>query len=389
MVLRDVGRGAWQLFGYPFRIFFLSLAVLAVFWIPLWVTVVASPLTLPLALPGYYWHQHEMVFAFLHVAIGGFLLTAVCVWTGTQRTHGRALLAMWLVWLAGRVVMVAGGGFPGWLVAGVNLAFLPLIMADAGWRIWQARQKRQTVIVAVLGLLWLMQLGFFMRPQGAFINAALVLAMTLMLVIGGRITPNFSMAWLRNQGLSTQGVRIIPALEWGVLAGMGATLLAVLSGHGTAIAATALVAGALSLIRIVLWQGWRVRSEPLLWILHVSLLWIPAGLWLLAGSAAGWWSATVWVHAVGVGGMGGLILGVISRVALGHTGRALQLPRGMVAAFAAVHLAAVIRVAAGFGLVPWQAGLGAASALWIAAYGLFLVRYFPILTAPRVDGRPG
>ncbi|MDN3519453.1 NnrS family protein [Aquisalimonas lutea] len=389
MVLRGVGRGVWQLFSYPFRIFFLSLAVLSVFWIPSWVAVASGPLTLPLALPGYYWHQHEMVFAFLHAAIAGFLLTAVCVWTGTQRTHGHVLLAIWLVWLAGRVIMAVGDGLPGWLTAGVNLAFLPLIMADAGWRIWQARQKRQIVVLAVLGLLWVMQLGFFMRPQGAFIDAALVLAMTLMLVIGGRITPNFSMAWLRNHGLSTQGIRIVPALEWGVLASMGATLLAVLSGNGPAIAATALVAGAVSLTRIVLWRGWRVRSEPLLWILHISMLWIPAALWLLAGSAAGWWPATVWVHAIAVGGMGGLILGVISRVALGHTGRALQLPRGMATAFAAVHLAAITRVAAGFGVIPWQTGLGIAGALWIAAYGLFLVRYIPILTAPRVDGRPG
>ncbi len=379
----------WQLFAYPFRIFFLSLALLSVLVVPLWVAVISGALHLPLAMPGYYWHQHELTFAFLTAGIAGFLLTAVCVWTGTERTHGTRLLLLWLVWLAGRLLMTFGEPLPGWLVVGVNLAFLPLVMADAGWRIWRAGQLRQLVIMLVLGLLWVMQLGFFLQPHGPYVAGALVVSMALMLVIGGRITPNFSIAWLRQRGLPADGVRTVPALEKTMLLAMGLTLLAVLSGIREAVMVLGVVAGAVTFARILLWRGWLVRREPLLWILHLSLLWIPVGLWLLAGSAAGWWGNTVWMHAIGVGAIGGLMLGVISRVALGHTGRPLTLPSGMVLAFLLIHAAALLRVVTGLGGVPWHAGVGTTALLWVAAYALFVIRYAPILAAPRADGKPG
>ncbi|MCC5809996.1 MAG: NnrS family protein [Ectothiorhodospiraceae bacterium] len=381
--------GLWQLFAYPFRVFFLSLALLSVLVVPLWLAVLMGLLQLPLALPGFHWHQHELVFAFLQAGIAGFLLTAVCVWTGTERMHGARLLGLWLVWLAGRLLMAGGDGLPDWLVFGVNLAFLPLVMVDAGWRIWQTGQRRQLVIMLVLGLLWLMQLGFLLQPHGPYASGALIVAMALMLVIGGRITPNFSMAWLRQRGLSTEGILVVPLLEKMMLAAMALTFLAVMSEASLAVLVTSAAAGALTLVRLALWRGWRVRGEPLLWVLHLSLLWIPVGLWLLAGSAAGWWVGTVWMHAVGVGAMGGLMLGVISRVALGHTGRPLVLPAGMVTAFVLIQLAALARVGAALGWLPWHAGIGAGTLLWTAAYALFLLRYTLILAAPRVDGRPG
>ena len=117
-----------QLFSYPFRIFFLSMTVLALLAIPLWVLQVTGVLSLPLALPGLFWHQHEMLFGFLSAAIAGFLLTAVCVWTQTERTHGTRLALLWGVWLAGRLLLAFGAGLPDWPVPGVNLAFPPLGM---------------------------------------------------------------------------------------------------------------------------------------------------------------------------------------------------------------------------------------------------------------------
>ena len=83
-----------QLFGYPFRIFFLSLTVLSLVLVPLWVLQVTGTIQLPLAMPGLFWHQHEMLFGFLSAAVAGFLLTAVCVWTGTERTHGARLFLL-------------------------------------------------------------------------------------------------------------------------------------------------------------------------------------------------------------------------------------------------------------------------------------------------------
>lgn len=378
-----------QLFSYPFRIFFLSLAVQAVLIVPLWVGAITGRLDLPLALPALQWHQHEMVFAWLSAAIAGFLLTAVCVWTGTERTRGWRLAGLWGVWLAGRLLITLGAPLPYALVAAVNLAFLPLVMLDAGIRIWRARQSRQIVVLLVLAGLWIMQLGFLAMPNAPFQMGALLMAATLMLVIGGRITPNFSMGWLRARGLATEGILSLPWLERSVLAAMAATFISVLFAPPLLIAVTSAIAGILSLIRIVLWRGWRVRHEPLLWILHLSLLWVPAGLLLLSGSELDWWAGTVWVHAIGLGAMGGLILGVISRVALGHTGRTLTLPRGMTTAFILIQLGALIRVVTGMGGLGWQLGVSSTAALWVIAFAIYLYNYTGILCRPRADGKPG
>lgn len=378
-----------QLFSYPFRIFFLSMAVLALFAIPVWVLQVTGAIQLPLAIPGLFWHQHEMLFGFLAAAIAGFLLTAVCVWTQTERTHGTRLAALWSVWLAGRLLLAFGADLPDWLVQGVNLAFLPLVMVDAGWRIWQARQKRQLMILVVLGLLWLMQIGFVSRLDPTFSHGALIVAMALISIIGGRITPAFSAGWLRQRGLDNSVVKTVPALDLATFLNMVLLLVSLVTGWQTATAILATTAATLILVRLAGWKGWLVRKESLLWILHLSILWVPVALVLLAGSILAGWPAAAWTHAAGTGAVGGLILGVIARVSLGHTGRPLVLPKGMVIAFVAIHLAAVVRVLTAFSVIPWHPGIGSSTVLWFAAYGIFLIQYTGILTSPRPDGRPG
>jgi uncharacterized protein involved in response to NO len=378
-----------QLFSYLFRIFFLSMTVLAIVAIPLWVLEVTGTVRLPLAMPGLFWHQHEMLFGFLSAAIAGFLLTAVCVWTQTDRTHGALLAGLWGVWLAGRLLLAFGGNLPEWLVQGVNLAFLPLVMIDAGWRVWKARQKRQVMILVVLGLLWLMQIGFVTRLDMSFSYGALIMAMALISIIGGRITPAFSAGWLRQRGGNAEAVKMIPALDMAAVFSMILLMASLITGWQTVTAMLAVVAAVLMLVRLANWKGWLVRSEPLLWILHLSILWVPVALLLLAGSLLAGWPSNAWTHAAGTGAVGCLILGVIARVSLGHTGRPLVLPKGMVLAFVAVQLAAVIRVVTAFDVIPWHPGIGTSTALWVIAYVIFLVRYTGVLASPRADGREG
>lgn len=377
------------LFSYPFRIFFLSLAVFGVIYVPLWVAQVYGAIDLPLAFPDLRWHRHEMLFGFLSAAIAGFLLTAVCVWTGTERLHGRRLFGLWLVWLAGRILLVGGENVPVALVHLVNLSFLPLVMIDAGWRIWQARQRRQLVILVVLGLFWAMQVGFVLTFNPVFVSGGLVMAMTLSGVIGGRITPAFSSGWLRQQGRDSSTVKVVPRLDALGLASMVILLITLLVGNQWGTGLAALVAALLMLARIVGWKGWLVASNPLLWILHVSLLWIPIALFLLAGNQLLDWTTSAWVHAVGVGVVGSLVLGVIARVSLGHTGRPLVLPSGMLVAFVMIQAAAVVRVMTAFGVIEWGLGVKLSGALWVLSFFLLLIRYAGILMKPRVDGLEG
>ncbi|TGN40446.1 NnrS family protein [Marinobacter confluentis] len=380
---------ARQLFAYPFRIFFLSMAILAIVAIPLWVLQVTGAIRLPLTMPGLFWHQHEMLFGFLSAAIAGFLLTAVCVWTQTERTHGTRLALLWGVWLAGRLLLAFGSGLPDWLIHGVNLAFLPLVMLDAGWRIWRARQKRQLMILLVLGLLWLMQIGFVTRFDPAFSYGALIMAMALISIIGGRITPAFSAGWLRQRGLDASRVKMVPALDMAVLLNMVLLMVSLVSQWQAVTAALAIAAATLMLVRLAGWKGWLFRKEPLLWMLHLSILWVPIALLLLAGAILAGWPTSAWTHAAGTGAVGCLILGVIARVSLGHAGHPLVLPRGMVTAFLMIHLAALVRVLTAFDVVPWHAGVGSSSLLWVLSFGIFLARYAGILASPRADGKPG
>lgn len=378
-----------QLFDYPFRIFFLSLAALALLAVPLWVLVVTGSLELPLAMPALHWHQHEMLFGFLSAAIAGFLLTAVCVWTGTERTHGVRLLMLWLVWLAGRLLLATGATLPELLVQLVNLAFLPLVILDAGWRVRQARQLRQVPLLAVLVLLWLMQLGFVATLDTRFSHGALVMAMALIGIIGGRITPAFSANWLRQRGLEATDVRVFPLLDMVSLISLIALMASLVAGFDLVSGVLAVAAGIIMAVRLAGWRGWRFRSEPLLWILHLSMLWVPVALFLLAGTLLAGWSSSAWSHAAGTGAIGTLILGVIARVSLGHTGRPLVLPGGMVAAFVLIHLAALIRVLTALETLPWHPGVGSSTLLWMLAYGIFLARYWKILASPRADHKPG
>lgn len=378
-----------QLFSYPFRIFFLSMAVLALLAVPLWVMQVTGIISLPLALPGLLWHQHEMLFGFLSAAIAGFLLTAVCVWTQTERTHGLRLVLLWGIWLAGRLLLAFGAGLPDWLVHTVNLAFLPLVMLDAGWRIWHARQKRQLLILLVLGLLWLMHVGFVTRLDMTFSYGALIMAMALISIIGGRITPAFTTGWLRQRGLDSTAVKTVPALDMATLFSLILLLASLVTGWQTVTGVLAIVAGTLMLARLIGWKGWLVRKEPLLWILHLSILWVPVALFLLAGTLLAGWPSNAWAHAAGTGAVACLVIGVIARVSLGHTGRPLVLPRGMVTAFVAIHLAALIRVLTAFEVIPWHPGIGSSTLLWLFAFGVFLYRYTGILATPRPDGKAG
>src|SRR5690606_23127400 len=129
----------------------------------------------------------------------------------------------------------------------IDLAFLPLVALDAGWRIIRLRQWRQLIVLVVIALLWLMQLGMLTTGKAVFTEGALVLAASLMLIIGGRITPAFSANWLRMQGENATQPRTLPFLERAMLAALTLLLISILLDHGDAVVATALVSSALAL----------------------------------------------------------------------------------------------------------------------------------------------
>ncbi|GAB4177501.1 MAG: NnrS family protein [Wenzhouxiangellaceae bacterium] len=384
-----------MLFNYGFRIFFLSAALYAVALMILWLGNLTQGWPVagvwPLA-----WHAHEMVHGLVAAAIAGFLLTAVPNWTGTGRLHGRGLCLLWLLWLSGRL----GFGFldpytnsaAAWIAWLVDLAFLPALAATIAVPLIRTGNRRNAVMILLLiALATTNLLHGLPASNAAATRFALDLVTVLMAVIGGRITPAFTRNWLIRNQIAGPLPHSHPWLDRAAIASL--VLVAITSlvvPHAPVLGWLCGLAGGLHLWRLAAWRGWRAASDPLLWVLHLGYAWIIVGLCLrAAGILTDAVPVTAWYHAIGAGAMATLILGVMARVALGHTGRELRLQAGGIWIFVLITAAALARVVMALGigsggLLLWVAGL-----CWIGAFTLYLALYIPILSAPRVDGRPG
>lgn len=376
--------------AYPFRPFFLSSALTAALMAPLWLWVWRHGQT-TLALPALSWHQHEMLAGFLNAAIAGFLLTAVCNWTGTQPLAGRRLLALWGLWLAARLAMALAGSAGAPLAVTLDLAFVPLVALSVGVRVWRARQRRQLGLLVMLAAMWGLDVAFHCSGDTRYLHALVLLAALLILLIGGRITPAFTANWLRQRGDDPAQVKIRPWLDRAALFTVAALVVIQTSGWQPAwlIAGLAMTAAVLVVIRLSGWAVWRTRREPLLWILHLGHGWVALGCLLHGLAALSLVPGSAWLHALGVGAMGTMVLGVMTRVGVGHTGRPLRLLRGGLCAYILIIIAGLARVLVALGGLPMMPGLWLAALAWSAAWGIFLVTYGPILVTRRADGKAG
>ena len=384
-----------SLFTYGFRPFFLGAGLAALLLVPAWAASFTLGWPLATSWPPMSWHAHEMLFGFVCAAIAGFLLTSVPSWTGQKGFAGRPLVAMTALWLLGRVLVGSSAFWPFGLVAAVDLAFLPVLGALISWPLVRER-NRNTPLLLVLFLLWSCNVAFHVslwRDDPALARQALLaginLALILVTVIGGRITPSFTATALRQRGVDAT-VRSRRAMTPVVVALMVAVAAIDLVRPGSVLAgAVALAAAAAQAARLAQWQGHRTLRDPIAWILHAAYAWLPIGLALkslalLAGVAA----AAFWLHALTIGALATMILGVMTRVSLGHTGRSLQLHRLTVLAYLLLSASVLVRVfgAAGSWL-GYNTVIAASAALWTAAFASFLWVYAPILLAPRVTGR--
>jgi uncharacterized protein involved in response to NO len=292
-----------------------------------------------------------------------------------------ALLA--LHWIAARVLLFTGPELAAVLVDGAFPFVLAAVMARA---IFGSRNARNYFVIVLLCALGAANVAFHLGYGAIAVRAALWLVLTLVVVMAGRVVPAFTAA-----ALPMAGVVRRPRLDYASIAATVAAFVADLLGFGAAVVAPlALAASVLHGIRQWGWRPLATRGRPILWILHLSHAWIPAGFVLLALGALGVVAQNVALHAFGAGAIGGLIIGMITRTALGHTGRPLVAGRAETAAYLLVHLAAALRVLAGFapgpGILPMIAVSGV---LWVAAYLLYLVTYLPRLALRRIDGKPG
>ncbi|PVZ72321.1 NnrS family protein [Pelagibaculum spongiae] len=381
----------WRL---AFRPFFLFGSLLALVAIPLWLASFFGMLQLNPVGGTLFWHGHEMIFGFGSAIIVGFLLTAVQNWTGLIGLRGAPLAALFALWLAARLAMLFTGDLP-LLAVVLNFAFpvaAASIMAGYVIKVRQWRNLIFTPILCGLGFVsalssWLASSGDFVLAMGS-LHSGMILVVLVMSVIGGRVIPFFTSrstdferndlpAWTEKAAIAS-------------LAGLAALSVFGLDSYPLATAALAAASLVFNGYRFLSWGGAHSFRNPLLWSLHLAWAFIPLGLLLLViHSFTASVSLSMVLHSFGVGGMASLVLAMLARVTLGHTGRPLTPPKAMPWAFALILSAGLCRIFASLLPAFYLPLLLVTGILWSLAFIIFLSNYGKMLVTARADGRAG
>ncbi|MGH6769955.1 MAG: NnrS family protein [Xanthobacteraceae bacterium] len=367
-----------------FRPFFFFGACHAALAMAVWLLLFFGEMTIATLFAFRDWHAHEMVFGYLTAVLTGFLLTAIPNWTGRLPLQGPPLLALVLIWFAGRVA-VAWSVHLGWAIsASIDCMFLLVVVAAVAREIIAGRNWRNLKVLIPVCFLALANIGFHTEAYtfgiAEFsIRAAIAVFVTLIMLVGGRVVPSFTRNWLAREKPGR-----LPApfgrFDAGSLAFSTASLcLWVLRPEGIWTAATLLVAAALQGVRLARWAGDRTTRERLVFILHIAYAFIPVGFALAGLAAIGWVPASAALHAWMAGAAGTMTLAVMTRASLGHTGRELVAGAGTQVIYIAVVIAACARVVSAFSPEWMLVLLHFAAIAWIAAFGTFAVLYGPVL----------
>jgi uncharacterized protein involved in response to NO len=380
---------AFALWNLGFRPFYLLASMFAALSVALWACESAGYLP-----AGYLrnpvWHGHEMLFGYTLAVVTGFLFAAVRNWTGQPTPTGALLAGYAALWVAGRVLVLTPYALAAALV---NAAFPLAVAVGIGIPLVRSRNRRNyffIVLLVVLGLatlaVHLSFLGVLAWPQIASLQVGLDVVLFIMAVMGGRVIPMFT-----NNGIPGTRARRHPLAEKLALGGVLALFAAdLLQASTNVVAVLALAVAAAHAARLYLWQPWRTWPAPLVWILHAAYAWIVVYLVLRALAALGFIAEPLALHALTIGAIGGLTVGMMTRTARGHTGRPLTADGFEVTCYVLVQLAAAIRVFGGM-LLPgiYLTTVIASAICWSSAFALYAIRYWPVLARVRIDGKPG
>lgn len=390
---------SWRaFFELGFRPLYLMGCCWGIVGVLLWVYV---PRALAGPMAGVAWHAHEMLWGFVATIAAGFLLTAGANWTGLTTVQGRWLAALCGAWVLARIGFLIPGAAGNavssavfWMAAGCEWVFFWGAAAALGRAVIKARSQRNygvPLLLLGLGAADVLYLAAIWRGANytllmeRFTSGLLCMAVVALL-IGRRVIPFFASRAVAGLNIPMHQ----QSGQWQIAAGVLA-IVCLLAGWAPGQALFLTVAGALALWQVLAWRPWAVRRVPLLWILYAGYAALGAGLLVAAAHALGlgWTVRPAWpAHVIGAGGFATLIIGMVTRTALGHLGRPLRADRSMITAYVLVIAAAVLRLLA---LLPTAAALPAlhiGAALWIAAFALYLWRFFPMMIRPRPDRVP-
>lgn len=391
--LRAMPYGA--LWDGAFRPLFLAAGVWAAFAMVPWLLMLDGLLALPTRFTPLDWHVHEMLFGFVTAAIAGFLLTAIPNWTSRPPVAGWKLAILLVLWAMGRMASATSLLMPGWLACMLDLAFPVMLAAIVMRELGVAGNRRNYPLLLPIGMLSVANLLMHLDalsvavPVGIGWRMGLACVLMLMAVIGGRIVPAFTRNWLRARPGADGGSGIVPQADrWdsAALVALAIGLALWVTGPAWWVTGVALLlAAVLHAHRLSRWRGWATRHEALLLVLHVGYLWLVLGIAALGASVLTPLVPTpAAIHALTAGAIGTMVLAVMTRATLGHTGRPLHADRGLTLVFCLVGIAAALRIASAWPVEPALLLRGIAGAAWIVAFVWFALRHLPMALAPRV-----
>lgn len=384
------------LWTLAFRPFFLATALWAAMALAVWVLIFLTGSTLPSRFDPLTWHIHAMLFGFVPAAIAGFILTAVPNWTGRPPIQGTLLIGLVVLWLLGRIACLISAVLPLWLTAAIDIAFLVALCAVVTREVVAARNWRNVMmpfpigVLAIANLLMYLELAQVRVPAGIGWRIALAAIIALVSAIGGRIVPAFTRNWLT----AHQATRLPAAhdrIDSAALASLHTGLITwAFFPRAQLVGMILLLAAVLNFWRLVRWRGMATQREPLLAILHLGYGWLALGAALLGVSLLSYLvPEAAAIHAFTVGAISIMILAVMTRVALGHTGRPLKADRITAMIYGAITFAAVTRISASFAGRFYFTLLVISALLWITSFLGFAWKYASILVSPRIDERSG
>lgn len=382
------------LFALGFRPFFLFGSVFGALAIIFWAFSQLNFVTLPSYFDSKSWHAHEMLFGFTAAILAGFLLTASKNWANTRGVQGRSLILLFGVWLSGRFAIQLSSFLPKELIAFIDLSFLPLVSFFFVQTLSKGAKKNNYIFLLWLmvlflgnGLMHLEALGLTTDTSRSGYILGVDTMVVIMSLISGRVIPMFTQN-------AIPGMNIVkrPKVERIVVISLVLYLLTDFFAEGSSwMGGISIVAGLMSFVRLLGWQSLKTRGRPILWVLHLGYAFLSLGL-LFRGLSLFVFPvpSSIPIHLLTAGAMGLLILGMISRVSLGHTARPLTVSKSIVTAYGLVALASLLRVFGPFFLPKFYLTEIVVSAfLWGLGFILFFVVYWPILTRPRLDGLEG
>ena len=374
-----------------FRPFFFGGAAWAVIALLIWLLTLAGAATLPSLFEPLAWHRHEMLFGFVGAVIAGFLLTAIPNWTGRLPIAGGPLAGLFGLWAASRLAVLFSATTGMAVAALLDVGFYAVLAMLAAREV-VAAGNRNTPIVGLVLLFGIANALDHAAAAGMFADdgigwrSGIALIIVMISLIGGRIIPSFTRNWLAKKGVR-EGLPGQPDLyDLVTIAGTATAMLAWVAAPDHAAAGGLLLLGSiLQAVRLLRWRGFNAVSDPLVLILHVGYFWVPVGLALLAASILGApIPRSAAIHALTAGAMATMILAVMTRASLGHTGRELRARPSTVLIYILVTIGAFLRVSAPLGFFDYTLGMEIAAGAWGGAFLVFLFAYGPILFGPRV-----